>query len=134
MMEPCEIEGLPHQEVQANGYLVAFCPSTFVVTHVSATVADLGRGDCQDWLGFSLETLLPPDLVHACRNAAGHSTIIYHREYVGVVCFEDKGFHGFLHQSEQRLLLELQRELQSARLGIESVFLSWKLYLGSCCG
>ena len=63
--------------------------------------------------------LLPSDIVHECRNAAGHSTIAHQRECVGRLETAAGTKDVFVHKKHGRLIIEFQPVSVEAEVGVK---------------
>ncbi len=96
--------------VQPTGWLLGVDgASPMTITHVSENIAEFTGLSAPDVLGMPLQGLLSETAVHTIRNAAGHATITFQREYIETTSLrEGQGtFAISAHRTGDTIILEL---------------------------
>ncbi len=104
--------------IQPFGYLLALDLESNLITDVSENCTEWFQRPIDQLLGATLSDLLPRKIVHQCNNARAHSTITTQRENVGRVQSDDAVCDLFVHQTQDRFILELQPVSETDRAGI----------------
>lgn len=122
-LENCENEVIRHvNSIQPYGYLIAFEPSSGVVTHASENTSVWFNKPVNTILDANIHELLPGRICHDCNNAAAHSTISDQREHVGrAENINGKECDVFVHKKDNYLILELQPVTGASLLGVKTL-------------
>lgn len=105
-VEPIHLLGT----VQPFGWMMAVDPSEFVITHISANVADFVDVTVEQLLGQPIQEVVSREAHHAIRNVAGHSTIHELREPLGktTILGSSASFDMTMHRNDVQVILEFQ--------------------------